>query len=251
MAKFTPRKSAPSATNKNYIHSSKGGHNRCILITGKSCLPNCVGYAWGRWRELLGKAHNLSLGNAENWYPNTADGYKRGKTPKLGAVICWRKGQTYNEGDGAGHVAVVEEIKSNGDIVTSESVYGGERFRTRTYTKASGYKLANHVFQGFIYPPVTFELEKPKKTKAKAKYKTGDYRVNTDVLTVRKGPGTNYDYVRFNQLTTNAKEQVLANCGYNANGYVKGVECTVSEIKNEIWGKTPSGWICLDYCVKM
>lgn len=244
MAKFKERKSAPSGTNKNFLHTSKGGHNRCILIAGKSCLPNCVGYAWGRWRELLGKAHNLSTGNAENWYPNTADGYKRGKTPRLGAVICWRKGQTYNESDGAGHVAVIEEIKANGDIVTSESVYGGERFRTRSYTKASGYKLSGHVFQGFIYPPVNFEA-------AKAKYTVGDYKVTADVLTVRKGPGTDYDYVRFTGLTANAKTQVLENCGYNANGYVKGVECTVSEIKNEIWGKTPSGWICLDYCVKV
>lgn len=250
MANFTARKSAPGTTNKNFIHSSKGGHNRCILITGSSCIPNCVGYAWGRWRELLGKNHNLSLGNAENWYPNTADGYKRGSTPKLGAVICWRKGQTYNESDGAGHVAIVEEIKSNGDIVTSESVYGGERFRTRAYTKASGYKLTNHVFQGFIYPPVTFEVEKVKET-AKAKYTTGTYKVTADVLTVRKGPGTSYGYVRYDKLTSNAKQQVFKKCGYMANGYVKGVECTVSEIKNGNWGKTPSGWICLDYCVKV
>lgn len=245
MAKFKARKSAPGATNKNYIHASRGGHNHCILITGNSCIPNCVGYAWGRWRELLGKTPKLSLNNAENWYPYTADGYKRGQAPKLGAVICWRKGKAGVTGDGAGHVAVVEQIKANGDIVTSESDYGGARFITRTYTKKSGYYLGDgFTFQGFIYPPVNFEEEK-------AKYTTGTYRVNTAVLTVRKGPGTDYDYVRFSQLSANAKKQVLEKCGYNPNGYVKGVECTVSEIRNKSWGRTPSGWICLDYCVRV
>lgn len=252
MAKFTPRKSAPGTTNKNYIHVSRGGHNHCILITGNSCIPNCVGYAWGRWRELLGKTPKLSLNNAENWYPYTADGYKRGKTPKLGAVICWRKGKAGVASDGAGHVAVVEQIKANGDIVTSESDYGGARFKTRTYTKKTGYFLASgFTFQGFIYPPVTFEAEKAEKAEAKAKYTTGLYKVNTAVLTVRRGPGTEYDFVRFSQLTPNAREQIFSKCGYSPNGYVEGVECTVSEIKNEIWGKTPSGWICLEYCVKM
>lgn len=165
MAKYNPRLKAPSSTDKNYIHTSKGGYNRCILITGNSCIPNCVGYCWGRWREILGKNHNLSLNNAENWWGNTADGYKRGQTPKLGAVICWRKGKAGVAGDGAGHVAIVEEIKSNGDIVTSESDYGGARFTTRTYTKKSGYYLgSSYALQGFIYLPINFEAETPKKT---------------------------------------------------------------------------------------
>lgn len=245
MAIYKARTSAPGTTNKNYIHVSAGGHNRCIEIEKGSCLPNCVGYAWGRWRELLGKNHNLSLGNAENWYPNTADGYKRGKTPKIGAVICWRKGQTYNENDGAGHVAVVEQIRSNGDIVTSESVYGGARFRTRVYTKASCYKLNNHVFQGFIYLPVSF-TQQDKKTE----YKTGDYKVNTDVLNVRAGAGTSYRVKTYKEFTRNAQLQIIEKCGYRANGYVKGVEFTVHEVKGN-WGRTPSGWVCLDYCVKI
>lgn len=140
-----------------------------MVLDGNILTGQCVGYAWGRWREILGKNHNLSLNNAENWWGNTADGYKRGQTPKLGAVICWRKGKAGVASDGAGHVAIVEQIKSNGDIVTSESVYGGARFRTKTYTKASGYALASHVFQGFIYLPVTFEEEKTSTTSVKKK----------------------------------------------------------------------------------
>lgn len=254
MAKYTPRLSAPSTTNKNFIHSSKGGYNNCILISGNSCLPNCVGYCWGRWREILGTSPKLSLNNAENWWGYTADGYKRGKTPKLGAVICWRKGQAGVSSDGAGHVAIVEQIKSNGDIVTSESGYNSYRWKTKTYTKASGYYLGSaYTFQGFIYLPVEYEEEKETTTTTQTtvkKYETGDYRVTVDLLNVRTGPGTSYSKKTYSQFTKNAQAQISKLAGYKANGYVEGVECTISQVKDN-WGKTPSGWICLDYCKKI
>lgn len=164
--KFTPRLEAPSTTDKDWLKYGKGGNNRCIEIKDGSCLPNCVGYAWGRWYELLGTKHNLSTGNAENWW-NKKDGYERGQIPKLGAVICWRKGKAGNASDGAGHVAIVEEIKEDGTtIVISESAYGGTRFKTRTLKKP--YTLGSaYTFQGFIYIPLTFEevkMEEPKPT---------------------------------------------------------------------------------------
>ena len=247
MAKYTPRLKEPSKSDKNYIHYSAGGYNYCIEIENGSCLSNCVGYSWGRWRELLGKKPSLSNNNAENWYGYTQDGYKRGSTPKLGAVLCWRKGQVGVGSDGYGHVAIVEEIKANGDVVCSESVYGGARFRLKTYTKSSNYYLASgYVFQGFIYLPIEFEEEKEEVVA----YKTGDYKVTADVLNVRSGPSTSYAKKSFSQLTKNAQEQVKKACGYEANGYVKGVECTISQVKGN-WGKTPSGWICLDYCQKI
>ena len=157
MSKFIPRTTAPSATDKHWIKSTCGGLNECLKISGNSCLPNCVGYAWGRLYELIGTRPKLSTGNAENWYPNTADGYKRSATPKLGAVACWRKGKAFNEADGCGHVAIVEEIKPNGDIVCSNSAYGGTRFYMKTYSKSAGYNDGALTFQGFILPPVDFE----------------------------------------------------------------------------------------------
>lgn len=256
MAKYTPRLTEPSTTNKNFIHTSSGGYNRCIVISNGSCLPNCVGYSWGRWREILGKNHNLSLNNAENWWGNTADGYKRGQTPKVGAVICWRKGQAGNGADGAGHVAIVEQVKSNGDIVTSESHYGGARWRSKTYKAPNYYLGSSYTFQGFIYLPIEFDGEESNTTtstvKPVASYKAGTYRVTCDLLNVRAGASTSFAKKTFSQLTANAQKQVKElNNGKAANGYVKGVECTVSEIKNGNWGKTPSGWICLDYCKKI
>lgn len=148
---FTPRLSAPSTTNKNWIHTSKGGKNSCILIKGNSVLANCVGYAWGRFMEILGSTPKLSRRNAEDWYGYTADGYKRGSTPKLGAVICWRKGKTGTGSDGAGHVAIVEKVNSDGSIVISQSGYNSKRFWTSTIKE--GYALPGYIFQGFIYNP--------------------------------------------------------------------------------------------------
>ena len=152
--KFSPRLTAPSSSDKHWIKSTKGGLNDCIEISGGSVLPNCVGYAWGRFYEIIGEKPRLSKNNAEMWYGNTADGYKRSQTPALGAVACWSKGAVGNEADGAGHVAIVEQILPNGDIVTSNSAYGGSRFYVYIYEKSARYSFGAYKFQGFILPPV-------------------------------------------------------------------------------------------------
>ena len=70
------------------------------------------------------------------------------------------------------------------------------------------------------------------------------------MLTVRKGPSTTYDFVRYKDLTKNAKEQISKLSKYKPNGYVKGTKFNVYEVNNE-WGKTPSGWVCLKYSKKI
>lgn len=148
---FMPRLKAPASTDKNWIHTSKGGFNSCILIKAKACIPNCVGYAWGRWREILGKAPALSRNNAEDWW-SYKDGYKRGQEPKLGAVACWRKGRAGVSSDGCGHVAIVEAIEGN-TITLSNSAYGGSRFYLTKFKKGKMSMGGAYVFQGFIYLP--------------------------------------------------------------------------------------------------
>lgn len=150
--KFKPRLKAPNGNDLNWIHVTKGGKNKCILIKGKSVLPNCVGYAWGRFMEILGSQPKLSLGNAELWYGHRSDGYERGKTPRLGAVICWRKGVAGNYKDGAGHVAIVEEILPDGRLRISQSGYGATK-RFWTSIIPADFHLDGYVFQGFIYNP--------------------------------------------------------------------------------------------------
>ena len=117
-------------------------------------LPNCTCYAWGRfWEESDDGSYSnpptLSTGNAEDWYANTADGYNRGSTPQLGAVLCLADGPY----SGDGHVAIVEKINPDGSIVTSNSAYGGQFFYTETLQPPNYLPVAGYVFQGFIYNP--------------------------------------------------------------------------------------------------
>lgn len=118
-------------------------------------IGNCTWYAWGRFYEE-GEPQTrprLSLLDAYNWYGYTQDGYQRGSTPKLGAVICY-SGGNYS---GLGHVAIVEQINSDGTIIVSESGWQGYYFRTRVADPNNQYPYSNptdgYTFQGFIYNP--------------------------------------------------------------------------------------------------
>lgn len=154
MATFVQRTTAPEESNAYYYA------NNPFYQSGYG-LPNCTCYAWGRFFELSGTRPKLSLGNAENWWAYS-DGYARGQTPKLGAVACWRKGEAGNSSDGAGHVAIVEQINSDGSIVTSESGWESELFWRSTRTKDGGWGASSgSTFQGFIYNPVEFDTETP------------------------------------------------------------------------------------------
>ena len=158
---------------KYWTNPSVGGVNPCKNIKNGCVLPNCVGYAWGRFYEILGSKPTLCTGNAEKWYPYTADGYERGQTPEVGAVICWKDGNY----SGYGHVGIVETYDpSTGEIITSESGWQkgvtnystdkGFWVVTRVYdpNKNNWRKSVNgkpvsswydngYTFQGFIYNP--------------------------------------------------------------------------------------------------
>lgn len=154
---FEKRLTSPSESNKFYLKAGKGGYNRAMEINPKthSCLPNCCGLVHGRWLESqkqtdYEKFDKLCTGNAYSYFKHN-DEYKRGSTPKLGSIICFDKIGGY------GHVAFVEDINPNGDILTSNSGYSGTRFFTKLLKKSNGYKYSNkYIFQGFIYPPVEF-----------------------------------------------------------------------------------------------
>lgn len=177
------RKTAPATNNKYYIHNTKGGLNECILISGKSCLPNCVGYAWGAWYEMLGTRPKLSRRNAELWYGYTADGYKRGSTPKLGAVACYQGGTLDDGTDGAGHVGIVVGIDGN-NITLAQSNYGDTRWEMKTYKNGviSGLKL-----QGYIYLPIDIENESEGE---KVTTETALKKMAEDVIAGKYGNGT-------------------------------------------------------------
>ena len=150
---FVRRTSTPSETNLYYVKTTKGGWNKCIQMKSNGyVLPNCTGYAWGRFMECQPNVHtcNLSRGNAELWYPNTMDGYQRGQTPKLGAVICWHSTRS------GGHVAIVERIYEDGSIQTTNSAYNGTLFYTKKLNPPNYFMGRSYTFQGFIYNPTEF-----------------------------------------------------------------------------------------------
>lgn len=81
-------------------------------------------------------------------------------------------------------------------------------------------------------------------------YSVGNYRVTTEVLNVRKGAGTNYAKIPFKKMTADAQTKIKRLAGKKVNGYVKGLAFTANAIKGH-WGRTPSGWVCLDYCERI
>lgn len=159
---FKARTTAPSETNKFYLKAGKGGYNRAIEINKKthSCLPNCCGEVHGRWLESQNQTNykkydKLCTGNAESYYNYKKDGYKRSKTPKVGAIVCW-----YGKGDLPGHVAFIEKVYSNGDILASNSAFGHSRFYMKKYLKSKKYFMGeNYEWQGFILNPCNFDTK--------------------------------------------------------------------------------------------
>lgn len=165
---FKIRTSKPEAGNKYYITKANGGYSDAIKgsPTDADCdvLSNCVGYAYGRFNEIGGYGYCKYLRpvNAENFI-QYASGLTVGQTPKLGACMVWQKGTTLNGSDGAGHVAIVEKVVSDTEILTSESGWGSSTpFWNKTRTKGTGNwgQGTAYKFLGFIYNPAV-EDEKP------------------------------------------------------------------------------------------
>lgn len=155
---YTPRLQRPVAGNKYYMTKASGGYSSAIkgypLDSQCDVLHNCVGYAFGRFNEIgdYGFMKYLKPVNAE-LFIKYAGGLEVGQIPKLGSCMVW-------EGIGslAGHVAIVEQINSDGSIVTSESGYGAKNaFWTTKRVKGTnnnwGENYSKYRFLGFIYNP--------------------------------------------------------------------------------------------------
>lgn len=143
--------------NKYYITTSQGGWNKAIVgkptKAGANVLANCVGYANGRFAEIIGKnaIEYQLICNAENFIEK-AKGYglSISDVPTLGGIMVWE-----GKGSLAGHVAIVERIDSNNQIFTSESAYGGSAFYNKTRYNCNGNwdMGSNYSFRGCIINP--------------------------------------------------------------------------------------------------
>lgn len=168
--KMNIRTTKPGAGNKFYITKSKGGYSSCIQgsPTDSQCnvLANCVGYACGRFNEIIGSMKYSALNcNAENFIERARNTYglEISPVPTLGGIMVWQKGATLSGNDGAGHVAVVEKIIDSNTIYTSESGYGSSAFWNSTRRNSNGrWGLGSgYTFRGCIVNPAIGKITAP------------------------------------------------------------------------------------------
>lgn len=224
---FQIRTTCPN-NNPYYIRQANGGYNGAILgnptKAGANVLANCVGYANGRFAEIMNKGYipYQLVCNAENFI-EAAQGYglQISDRPTLGGIMVWQKG-SLSSGDGVGHVEIVENIIDENTIYTSGSSYRGSAFFNVTRSNSNGRwgMNDNYSFRGCIVNPMV--APEP------SKYGPGSYEVTASALNVRRGPGTNYGIVTTLE-----------------NGSKQGVDYTDGD-----WGHllNDAGWICLNYC---
>ena len=214
------RTTKPTSGNKFFITKSKGGYSTCIQgsPTDSQCnvLSNCVGYACGRFNEIIGAMKYPSLNcNAENFIERAKKTYglEISSVPTLGGIMVWQKG-TLSGNDGAGHVAVVEKIIDSNTIYTSESGYGGSAFWNSTRRNTNGrWGLGSaYTFRGCIVNPAIGKVVAPTPTPSAKK------SVDEVAKEVIRGEWGNGDE-RYNRLT---------NAGYNYNE----VQAKVNELLN-------------------
>lgn len=158
---LTMRTTRP-ANNKNFITRGSGGWNTCIKGNPRyqyaDALANCVGYASGRFNEIIniarettGCTYTTLNCNAVGFKERAeAAGLKTGSTPRRGAIMCWGK-----EG-AAGHVAIVERVNNSNSVYTSESGWGSSAIfwnSTRSNNNGRWGIGAGYYFRCFIYLP--------------------------------------------------------------------------------------------------
>ena len=159
---FTMRTSLPEKGNKFYNTKNSGGYSYCIVgkptCNGLNVLANCVGYACGRFNEIIGYMEYPYLNcNAEDFIVRGKSlGLKVSDKPTLGGIMVWE-----GKGSLAGHVAVVEKIIDENTIYTSESGYESAYFWNSTRKRGSGNWGAGSSYKyiGCLINPSVNELK--------------------------------------------------------------------------------------------
>lgn len=194
---------------------------------------------------MIAKAKNLGI-----WVEN--DAY----SPQVGDLLLY-DWQDSGKGDNTGdpdHIGIV--IKVNGDTLTIREGNKKGTVGNRTI------KVNGKTIRGYITPPYeddsatipteptnpTPSTEKPAEEANSAskqgKYIIGrTYTINVRTsLNVRRGAGTNYALVGYNNLTSDAKRHATS-----TGALMNGTRVTCKEVRvvgNDVWMRIPSGWIC-------
>lgn len=151
---------------------------------GLNVLPNCTGWATGRFNEKIGKGtcKYLGKGDAKAYYSVARkQGLKTGSVPKIGACVVWDDGSY-------GHVAIVEEIIDEETIIVSQSGWYSRVPMWRAKHKrgngnwtegGDAYWMKKYCLIGFVYPP---EEEDMTKAETEALIKTMTPSIVKEVL---------------------------------------------------------------------
>lgn len=204
------RKTQPK-NNDYYIRQVSGGLNGAVegypVIKGANVLCNCVGYANGRFNEIINdpklkgidkKFRYQLVCNAENFIERARSyGLKISKKPVVGGIMVWQKGSTLHGYDGAGHVEVVERLNKDGSILCSSSGYNGWAFRLSTRTNSNkrwgqpkGYK-----YRGCIVNPSIVVNDKPTDNPKKKKTITYTVKKGDTLSEIADKYGTTYQTI--------------------------------------------------------
>lgn len=162
---YTPAgPSGPDMYSNYYIQISHGGWSPCeegnndygLLPFPGSVLPNCSGWATGRFNEILNLGACTWLGSwngGDFLYYAQLQGLPCGTDPVVGGAMVWKN-------NGEGHVAIVEQIISPTEVICSESGFYWTSppvwdYKTHYYNNGRWHSNSTYVYQGCIYPPGT------------------------------------------------------------------------------------------------
>lgn len=169
---FVPRNQKPTASEgaevlAYYNNSYNGGFNPCItgggyVGTDEECnvLANCVGYVVGRFNEIgkWGSCKYLTSCNAKNMIAKCGSLPVGGpdEPPEVGACMVW-------DGGDYGHVAIIEQVVSQSEVVVSDSAWSWNPEYSYTWRNATATRNGNnwklkgygssYKFLGYIWNP--------------------------------------------------------------------------------------------------
>lgn len=222
------RTTRPTSGNKYFITKRSGGYSTCIKgkPTDKQCdvLSNCVGYACGAFNEELNlgyEKYHLNC-NAENFIERAiASGLSVISKPVVGSIICWQKGNTLSESDGAGHVAIVIEVIDSNTIRTAESGYGNSNpfwVTTRKNNNGRWGLNSNYKLRGFIVNPnYPYNPPTPPTPTPSGKFNIGDEVILNGPIYVSSNATTPANTIKNKKTKITRKNQGSAH-PYNTTG---------------------------------
>lgn len=152
--------------NKYYMTTDKGGWSLSVkgspLISDANVLANCVGYANGRFAEIIASITGIE-GIKYQFIPNAERfilvarryGLEISQEPSIGSIMVWQQG-TLKGHDGYGHVAIVERVLDRNAVLTSESGYKSFVFKNKLRCNYDNNwdMTKDFKFLGFIKNPV-------------------------------------------------------------------------------------------------